>query len=83
MDRGAWWATVHGVAKSQMQLSDFTSLHFSSLKACSLPTQCLHSSPADLCALPQSTILQWKNISIVFMSIFHIKGFPLQVSSDF
>ena len=28
MDRGAWWATVHGVAKSQTQLSDFTSLHF-------------------------------------------------------
>ena len=26
-DRGAWWATVHGVAKSQTQLSDFTSLH--------------------------------------------------------
>ena len=24
MDGGAWWATVHGVAKSQMQLSDFT-----------------------------------------------------------
>ena len=24
MDRGAWWATVHGVAKSQTQLSDFT-----------------------------------------------------------
>ena len=22
MDRGAWWATVHGVAKSQAQLSD-------------------------------------------------------------
>ena len=22
MDRGAWWATVHGVAKSRMQLSD-------------------------------------------------------------
>ena len=21
-DRGAWWATVHGVAKSQTQLSD-------------------------------------------------------------
>ena len=28
MDRGAWWATVHGVAKSQTRLSDFTSLHF-------------------------------------------------------
>jgi len=22
MDRGAWWATVHGVAKSWTQLSD-------------------------------------------------------------
>ena len=22
MDRGAWWATVHGVAKGQTQLSD-------------------------------------------------------------
>ena len=24
MDRGAWWAAVHGVAKSQTQLSDLT-----------------------------------------------------------
>ena len=23
MDRGAWWATVHGVAKSRTRLSDF------------------------------------------------------------
>ena len=30
MDGGAWWATVHGVAKSQTRLSDFTSLHFPS-----------------------------------------------------
>ena len=22
MDRGAWWATVHGVAKSWLQLND-------------------------------------------------------------
>ena len=28
MDRGAWWATVHGVAKNRTRLSDFTSLHF-------------------------------------------------------
>ena len=27
MDRGAWQAAVHGVAKNQTQLSDFTSLH--------------------------------------------------------
>ena len=26
-DRGAWWATIHGVAKSRTRLSDFTSLH--------------------------------------------------------
>ena len=24
MDGGAWWATVHGVAKSQTRLSDFS-----------------------------------------------------------
>ena len=24
MDRGAWWATVHGVAKSLTRLSNFT-----------------------------------------------------------
>ena len=27
MDRGAWWATVQGVAKSRTRLSNFTSLH--------------------------------------------------------
>ena len=25
MDRGAWWGTVHGVAKSRTRLSNFTS----------------------------------------------------------
>ena len=28
MDGGAWWATVHGVAKSWTRLSELTSLHF-------------------------------------------------------
>ena len=29
MDGGAWWAAVHGVAKSRTRLSDFTfSFHF-------------------------------------------------------
>ena len=31
MDRGAWWAAVHGVAKNQTQLSDFT-FHFHALE---------------------------------------------------
>ena len=30
MEGGAWQATVHGVAKSQTQLRDFTSFHFTS-----------------------------------------------------
>ena len=33
MDGGAWWAAVHGVAKSQTRLSDFTfTFHFSALE---------------------------------------------------
>ena len=33
MDRGAWWATVHGIVKSRTQLSDFTfTFHFHALE---------------------------------------------------
>ena len=35
MDRGAWWAAVHGVSKSQTRLSDFTftfTFHFHTLE---------------------------------------------------
>ena len=33
MDRGAWWAAVHGVAKGQTQLSDFIfNFHFHALE---------------------------------------------------
>ena len=33
MDGGAWWSTVHGVAKSQTRLSDFTfTFHFHALE---------------------------------------------------
>ena len=33
MDGGAWWAAVHGVAKSLSRLSDFTfTFHFPALK---------------------------------------------------
>ena len=28
MDRGAWWATVHGVSKNQTWLSNWTHTHF-------------------------------------------------------
>ena len=33
MDRGAWWAAVHGVAKSRTRLSDFSfTFHFHALE---------------------------------------------------
>ena len=33
IDGGAWWAAVHGVAKSQTRLSDFTfTFHFHALE---------------------------------------------------
>ena len=33
MDRGAWWAAVHGVAKSRTRLSDFPfTFHFHALE---------------------------------------------------
>ena len=35
MDRGAWWATVHGVTKSQTQLSNFTNI---CTRSSSIPT---------------------------------------------
>ena len=39
MDGGAWWPTVHGVAKSWTRLSDFTSLHFYCLEYSSILSQ--------------------------------------------
>ena len=33
MDRGAWWAAVHGVAEGRTRLSDFTfTFHFHALE---------------------------------------------------
>ena len=44
MDRGAWWATVHGVAKSQTLLGDFTFTFFGlgrKNRQCRRPAPCL------------------------------------------
>ena len=41
MDRGGWWATVHGIAKSGTRLSNFTSLlHFAITCASWEPQSC-------------------------------------------
>ena len=46
MDGGAWWAAVHGVAKSRTQLSDFTFIfHF-------------HTSEKEMAT--HSSVLAWK-----------------------
>ena len=39
MDGGAWWAAVHGIAKSQTRLSNFTfTFHFHALEKEMQPT---------------------------------------------
>ena len=44
MDGGVWWAAVHGVAKSQIRLSDFTfTFHFHALEK----EMATHSSVLD------------------------------------
>ena len=46
MDGGAWWAAVHGVTKSQIRLSDFTSLHFTSLlRTLPFPSKLVSTTP--------------------------------------
>ena len=46
MEGGAWWAAVHGVAKSRTQLSDFTfTFHF-------------HALEKEMAA--QSSVLAWR-----------------------
>ena len=41
MDRGAWWAAVHGVATSRTRLSTFTfTFHFHALEGNGNPLQC-------------------------------------------
>ena len=60
MDGGAWWATVHGVAKSQTQLSDFTlTFHFHALEK----EMATHSS-----------ILVWRIPGMVGLVGCHLRG---------
>ena len=47
MDRGAWWATVHGVAKSRTRLSDFTFFHSSAAAAAAKLLQSCLCDPVD------------------------------------
>ena len=54
MDRGAWRATIHGVAKGQTRLSGFTFTF--TMEACSLPDASIHGNF-------QARILEWLSFS--------------------
>ena len=76
MDRGAWWATVHGVAKSQTQLSDF---HFHMVLNVNW-TDCgdrtaAYTNTESLCCTPEMNIMlsvtpQFKKTDIRKLRIF-------------
>ena len=58
MDRGAWQATVHGVIKSQIRLSDF---HFHTIE------QCLLTDAFLLYLVSSSQIVKSLGISLIFL----------------
>ena len=76
MDRGAWWAAVHGVAKSRTRLSDFTfPIWNQSVVPC--PVLTVASCPAYRFLKRQ---VRWPGISISlrifqFVVIYTVKGF--------
>ena len=57
MDRGAWWAAVHGVAKSRAQLSDFTfTFHFPALEM----EMATHFPALEMEMATHSGVLAWR-----------------------
>ena len=56
MDRGAWWATVHGVAKSRTRLNDF---FFSPLDISSLREGIISQSFLYILCLPSSHTVEY------------------------
>ena len=88
MDRGAWWATVHGVAMSQTRLSNFTfTFHFHALEK----EMATHSSilawrspgtgePSGLLSMGLHRVgHDWRNLAAAAASMI-TKGLPYIVS---
>ena len=67
MDGGSWWATVHGVAKSQTRLSDFTSRHFKKPER-GLPHN-IHKSKAIKNSTGTSLVVQWLRIHLAMQGM--------------
>ena len=68
MDWGAWRATVHGVAKSRTWLSDFTSLHFTSLYSIISTLSCKNNY---ICTYVYVLLYVWIRIFSYFIPIDH------------
>ena len=68
MDGGAWWAAVHGVAKSRTRLSDFTFIfHFHALEK----EMATHSSV--LAENPRGRRAWWADVYVVTQSRTRLK----------
>ena len=84
MDGGAWWATVHGVAKSRTQLSDFTfTFHFHALEKesesevtqlCSILSDPMNCSPpgSSIHGIFQARVLEWGAIAFSQLSVLNV-----------
>ena len=71
VDRGAWWATVHGVTKSQTQLSDWARMHACMLWWSMIKEKDWHcSSPSLKAPLLVCIIFSW----LKFLPLRRIDG---------
>ena len=77
MDGGAWWAAVHGVAKSQTRLSDFIfTFHFHGLEK----EMATYSSVLAL-ENPRDSGAWWAAVSGVAQSLTRLKRLSSSSSS--
>ena len=81
MDGGAWWAAVHGVARSRTRLSDFTfTFHFHALEK----EMTTHSNPLQCSCLenPRDGGAWWAAIYGVAQSRTRLKRLSSSSSSS-
>ena len=76
MDGGAWWATVHGVAKSRTWLSDFTSTPPKSKNKLFLMV-CKHQQTRQSSSLLTPAIACPVNLTIINNGLYTLLSLPL------
>ena len=77
MDRGAWWATVHGVARSQTRLKQLSTPHAPHGYTEALaprPSECDHIWRKGLYRGHQVKMRSWEGIQTQFDGCFHTGG---------